>query len=162
MVATKAPPLSAQMCFDLYAASRAVTNAYRPVLKELGLTYPQYLVLIVLWEHGPRTVKELAASLQLDHGTMTPLLRRMESSGFITRRRANTDERFVIVELTPTGDALRTHAEKIHCDMKDAMGLDDAGFAALQATLRALTNGVTQSQTGRGDPARDALLDAPG
>jgi DNA-binding MarR family transcriptional regulator len=143
MVATETPPLSAQMCFSLYAASRAVTNAYRPVLKELGLTYPQYLVLIVLWEQGPQTVKELATSLQLDHGTLTPLLRRMETNGFINRRRADTDERFVIVELTPTGHALRVHASRIHCDMKDAMGLDDAGFAALQETLRALTAGVS-------------------
>ena len=77
----KAPPLAEQLCFDLYAASRAVTAAYRPALTELGLTYPQYLVLIVLWEHDSRTVRELAAHLRLDHGTLTPLLKRMEASG---------------------------------------------------------------------------------
>ena len=78
----KAPPLAEQLCFDLYAASRAVTAAYRPVLTELGLTYPQYLVLIVLWEHQSRTVRELAVHLRLDHGTLTPLLKRMERSAW--------------------------------------------------------------------------------
>jgi len=145
MAENPTPPLSEQMCFDLYAASRAVTNAYRPVLKQLGLTYPQYLVLIVLWDEGSRTVKELVEVLKLDHGTMTPLLRRMEAGGFITRRRADVDERFVEIALTPHGDAMRSHATKIHCDMKEAMGLDDAQFAALQATLRELTEGVSPS-----------------
>lgn len=144
MAETETPPLSDQVCFDLYAASRAVTNAYRPVLGKLGLTYPQFLVLIVLWDEGTRTVRELADVLRLDHGTLTPLLRRMEASGFITRRRANTDERFVEIALTPSGDALRIHATQIHCDMKEALGLDAAQFAALQTTLRELTASVTQ------------------
>ena len=139
------PTLSDQVCFDLYAASRAVTNAYRPALSELGLTYPQFLVMIVLWEQGKCTVSELADRLQLDHGTLTPLLRRMEGNGVITRRRADTDERFVEVGLTRRGDALRKHATKIHCDMKTALGLDTDLFAALQATLRELTVSVGQN-----------------
>lgn len=126
------------MCFDLYAASRAVTNAYRPVLRSLGLTYPQYLVLLVLWEQGTCTVRELADALRLDHGTLTPLLRRMEVSGLLTRRRNLADERFVQIALTEGGDAMRVHASQIHCDMKQALGLDEAKFAELQATLRGL------------------------
>jgi DNA-binding MarR family transcriptional regulator len=143
MAETHAPPLSEQVCFDLYAASRAVTNAYRPVLSELGLTYPQFLVLIVLWEEGTCTVKDLADRLRLDHGTLTPLLRRMEANGLVTRRRAATDERYVEVALTPSGDELRVHAPRIHCDMTEAMGLDAAQVAALQATLKKLTSSVT-------------------
>lgn len=134
-----APPLVDQLCFDLYAASRAVTAAYRPVLQELGLTYPQYLVMIVLWEHETCTVRELADSLHLDHGTLTPLLRRMEDAGLVVRRRATGDQRFVVVSLTGEGDAMRAHATRIHCQMKDALALDDQEFTALQHTLRTLT-----------------------
>lgn len=148
------PPLSQQVCFDLYAASRAVVNGYRPVLGELGLTYPQYLVMVVLWDEGTRTVRELADRLQLDHGTLTPLLRRMESNGLLTRRRADTDERFVEVGLTARGDSLRVHAERIHCDMRDALGLDEAGMAAIQSALRAMTASVSQNP-----PAAQGIAD---
>lgn len=139
----KTPALSEQLCFDLYAASRAITNAYRPALTELGLTYPQYLVLIALWERESCTVRTLGDALHLDHGTLTPLLRRMEGNGLIVRRRSTDDERFVQITLTPDGDALRVHAHKIHCDMVDALGLDADGFASLQETLRLLTSRVT-------------------
>ena len=142
MATPNTPPLPEQLCFDLYAASRAVTNAYRPVLAELGLTYPQYLVLIVLWEQGTCTVRELADVLKLDHGTLTPLLRRMESNGVVERRRSAADERFVEVGLTDRGNTMRVHASRIHCDMKEAIGLDEVQFGALQATLRALTSNV--------------------
>lgn len=143
MSAVPTPPLDDQMCFDLYAASRAVTNAYRPGLKRIGLTYPQYLVMIVLWDEGTRTVRELGDALMLDHGTLTPLLRRMEGNGLVERRRASGDERFVEIALTEAGDALRVHATGIHCEMKAAIGLDDEEFAALQAALRLLTSRVT-------------------
>ncbi len=139
-----APPLSSQLCFDLYAASRAVTGAYRPALRRLGLTYPQYLVLIVLWERGDCTVREIAEDLSLDHGTLTPLLRRMEANGLLTRRRAQTDERYVEVALTEHGDGLRRHATQIQCDMKAAMGLSEPEFAILQQTLRTMTEHVNQ------------------
>jgi MarR family transcriptional regulator, organic hydroperoxide resistance regulator len=86
--AAASPLLDDQLCFALYAAQRAVTAAYRPVLEELGLTYPQYLVLLVLWERGETTVKELAAALRLDYGTMSPLLKRLESAGVVRRERA--------------------------------------------------------------------------
>ena len=135
----KAPPLDEQLCFDLYAASRAVTAAYRPVLNELGITYPQYLVLIVLWEHGSCTVRDLAAELRLDHGTLTPLLKRMETGGLVERRRDNLDERFVVVSLAGKGESLRRHAEGIHCHMVEQLGLSSQEFEQLQTTLRTLT-----------------------
>lgn len=143
MADTDTPALSEQLCFDLYAASRAVTAAYRPVLSGLGLTYPQYLVLVVLWEEGSCTVRHISDALRLDHGTLTPLLRRMELAGLVARRRDNADERFVVVSLTAKGDELRRHATRIHCDMKDALGLDEAEFTALQRTLRLLTDRVS-------------------
>ena len=139
----QAPPLAEQLCFDLYAASRAVTAAYRPALTELGITYPQYLVLIALWEHESLTVRELGEQLRLDHGTLTPLLKRMESSGLVERRRHNADERFVVVSLAGKGESLRQHAERIQCDMKDQLGLAPQEFEDLQTTLRLLTSRVT-------------------
>ncbi len=138
MTVDQHPALSELVCFDLYAASRAVTQLYRPLLSELGVTYPQYLVLAVLWEDHQLTVKELATALRLDHGTLTPLLRRMEANGLLTRRRATTDERYVEITLTPAGAALRSHAHRIHCAVSEALGLDGAAFATLQATLRAV------------------------
>jgi DNA-binding MarR family transcriptional regulator len=144
MAKISSPPLSAQLCFDLYAASRAVTSAYRPALTELGITYPQYLVLIVLWDEGTCTVSSLAESLRLDHGTLTPLLRRMEDGGLVTRRRARDDERFVEVSLTEHGLGLRRHAERIQCDMKALLQLDDDEFTMLQTTLRTVTSRVSQ------------------
>ena len=92
--------LDEQLCFALYAAQRAVTAAYRPLLDELGLTYPQYLVLLVLWERGETTVKELAAALRLDYGTLSPLLKRLEAAGLVRRERAAHDERSVLVACT--------------------------------------------------------------
>lgn len=139
MADIEAPPLADQLCFDLYAASRAVTAAYRPVLAAHGLTYPQYLVLIVLWERESCTVREIADALRLDHGTLTPLLRRMEVSGLVARHRDHTDERFVVVSLSPKGNELRQHANQIQCDMKAGMGLDEQEFTDLQETLRTLT-----------------------
>lgn len=137
------PPLADQLCFDLYAASRAVIAAYRPALTELGLTYPQYLVLIVLWERKSCTVREIADALRLDHGTLTPLLRRMEVGGLVARHRDHVDERFVVVSLTERGNALRRHGMRIQCDMKDALALGEQEFTDLQDTLRALTARVS-------------------
>jgi DNA-binding MarR family transcriptional regulator len=139
------PPLSEQLCFDLYAASRAVTSAYRPALRELGLTYPQYLVLIVLWDEGPMNVRALGEQLRLDHGTLTPLLKRMEGAELVTRRRAESDERYVEIGLAPRGEALREHATRIQCDMKAAMDLTEDEFTQLQATLQLLTSRVADA-----------------
>jgi MarR family transcriptional regulator, organic hydroperoxide resistance regulator len=111
--------LNDMVCFALHAASRAVTAAYRPLLEPLGLTYPQYLVLSTLWERGDQTVGELVELLQLDYGTMTPLLKRLEKRGLLRRTRSPEDERSVIVSLTDNGAALRKHARGIYQAISD-------------------------------------------
>ncbi|MGN9756737.1 MarR family winged helix-turn-helix transcriptional regulator [Streptomyces sp. SD31] len=105
--------LDEQLCFALYAAQRAVTAAYRPLLDELGLTYPQYLVLLVLWERGETTVKELAGALRLDYGTVSPLLKRLQAAGLVRRERAASDERSVLVACTARGQELRERAARV-------------------------------------------------
>jgi DNA-binding MarR family transcriptional regulator len=105
-----APRLDDQLCFALYSASRAVTAAYRPLLAELNLTYPQYLVLLVLWEEGRASVGRLCDRLHLDSGTLSPLLKRLEAIGYVTRERSAEDERRVDIVLTPTGKRLEAKA----------------------------------------------------
>ncbi|MFE1288571.1 MarR family winged helix-turn-helix transcriptional regulator [Streptomyces sp. NPDC058751] len=130
--------LDDQLCFALYAAQRAVTAAYRPLLEELGLTYPQYLVLLVLWERGETTVKELGAALRLDYGTMSPLLKRLESAGFVRRERSAHDERSVRVALTGRGEVLRERAEEVPRALLTATGLGEADVTRLREELRLL------------------------
>ncbi|WP_279581021.1 MarR family winged helix-turn-helix transcriptional regulator [Fodinicola feengrottensis] len=132
--------LDGQLCFALYAASRAVTDVYRPLLAQMGLTYPQYLALLVLWERSPVPVKEIGAALQLDYGTVSPLLKRLEQQGLITRQRAAGDERSVTVALTADGDALRLKARAIPPHIQCAVGLDERAAHDLIETLRALTD----------------------
>ncbi|GAA1478931.1 MarR family transcriptional regulator [Nocardioides aestuarii] len=139
MAPTETPRLEAQLCFDLYAASRAITAVYRPALSELGLTYPQYLVLMVLWEDDDVTVGDLATRLRLDHGTLTPLLRRMEDAELVTRARRASDERVVEVGLAPRGERLRAEAPRLSCLARDATGLDDEQIASLQAVLKQMS-----------------------
>ena len=127
------------LCFDLYAASRAVTAAYRPILGEVGLTYPQYLVLVVLWARAEVPIKDLASALRLDHATLTPLLRRMEAAGLLTRTRSTTDERSVTVTLAPAGEALRPHLADIQCRIADALGITVAKAEQLRHLLREVT-----------------------
>lgn len=134
--------LDEQVCFALYAASRAVTDVYRPLLAELGLTYPQYLVLIVLWERDSRSVKEIAAALQLDYGTVSPLLKRLETRGFVARTRQVADERSVTIELTADGVALRDRAAEIPAQIACALGMDPARRRELIGTLRQLAGAV--------------------
>ena len=105
--------LDQQLCFALYAASRSVTSLYRPLLEPLGLTYPQYLVMLVLWEQDGLTVRELGQRLQLDSGTLTPLLKRLQVAELVTRQRRQQDEREVDIRLTDTGLALREKASGI-------------------------------------------------
>ena len=139
--------LDDQMCFALYAASRAVTGLYRPMLEELGLTYPQYLVLLVLWNQDEASVKELGAALHLDYGTLTPLLKRLEANGLLRRERRPDDERAVRISLTDAGTALRERARRIPTAIGDAMGLDPEAFEQTRATLRQLTQNVTARTT---------------
>ena len=131
--------LSELLCFDLYAASRALTATYRPLLAKLGVTYPQYLVLVVLWREKRQTVKQLSLALQLDYGTLTPLLRRMQSNELITRHRRLDDERSVHIELTTAGTALQSKARGVREAITSAVGLDGEQIVALQATLRHVT-----------------------
>jgi len=135
--------LDDQLCFALYAASRAVTQRYRPLLDELGLTYPQYLVMLVLWEQGPTTVKGLADALQLDYGTLSPLLKRLAAADLVERRRRSEDERSVEISLTDAGKKLKNRASRIPQLVVDAYDLDAKGFAALRDSLRELTESVT-------------------
>lgn len=145
------------MCFALYAASRAVTNTYRPLLEPLGLTYPQYLVLMVLWEHGDTSVKDLGAALMLDSGTLSPLLKRLEGAALINRRRNVDDERSVLVSLTDKGSRLRGKASQIPMTLAATTGMPPHELSTLRDTLVALTAAVATSETNTIDaPPRGA------
>ena len=134
--------LDDQLCFGLYSASRAVTSLYRAVLADLDLTYPQYLVMLALWERDDRLVKELGAELNLDSGTLSPLLKRLESTGVVKRTRQADDERAVRVSLSDAGKALRAKAAGIPAVIGEAMGLDQAGLARMRGELDRLTESV--------------------
>jgi len=134
-----APRLNRQVCFALYSASKAATAVYRPLLDELGLTYPQYLVMLVLWEDQPRSVRGLGEELGLDSGTLSPLLKRLESLGLVERRRSAEDERRVEVYLTDSGTALSAKSGAIPQQLADAAGLSAAELDQLRETLTRLT-----------------------
>ena len=131
--------LTDQVCFALYTASRAVTGLYRPMLEELGLTYPQYLVMLALWERRSVTVKELGALLQLDSGTVSPLLKRMEAHGLVRRQRRLDDERSVDVTLTDKGAALERKARSVPRRLVRALDMQSDELATLRAQLRRIT-----------------------
>ena len=130
--------LEAQLCFPVYALSRLITKAYQPLLEGLGLTYPQYLVLLLLWEHHALTVKELGKKMLLDSGTLTPLLKRMEQREWLSRRRDPRDERSVIIELQPAGRALQTRAQEVPTQMAALLRLSPAEIDTLRLQLRDL------------------------
>ncbi|RAK63972.1 MarR family winged helix-turn-helix transcriptional regulator [Hymenobacter edaphi] len=130
--------LENQLCFPLYAVSRLVTKAYQPLLEELELTYPQYLVLLLLWEHGELSVKGLGERLLLDSGTLTPLLKRLEQRGLVSRRRDARDERSVRIGLQPAGEALRHKATCIPEALMAKFQLSPAEFEALRGQLNHL------------------------
>ena len=123
---TKKDPLRLenQLCFPLYACSRETIKLYKPYLDELDLTYTQYIAMMVLWEKKSVTVKELGAVLHLDSGTLTPLLKKMEAKGLLTRRRSTEDERSLIVSLTEQGEALRERAVDIPAKMPKCVNLE--------------------------------------
>jgi len=136
--------LRRQVCFALYAASRALTDVYRPILDEVGLTYPQYLALLVLWEHpdDAPTVSELGAELRLDSGTLSPLLKRLEGAGLVVRRRSARDERRVEVGLTEQGRALRERLCDVPLRIALATGLGFDELVALRDTLTRVTDTI--------------------
>ena len=137
--------LDQQLCFALYAASRSVTGLYRPLLEPLGLTYPQYLVMLVLWEQDGLTVRELGQRLQLDSGTLTPLLKRLQSAGLITRQRRQQDEREVDIRLTDAGLALRDKASGIPECLAQCMQLPFEQMQSLRDELKRLTRQIQLS-----------------
>jgi DNA-binding MarR family transcriptional regulator len=130
--------LDNQLCFPLYAASRLVVQAYAPLLETLGLTYPQYLVLMILWEHDGVTVREIGERLYLDSGTLTPLLKRLCAAGLITRVRSAGDERAVENWLTRAGRALKDRAARVPTEMLCRLGMEGPDVVQLRATLKEL------------------------
>ncbi|MGJ5896590.1 MarR family transcriptional regulator [Streptomyces sp. V2] len=137
--------LDRQICFSLHAASRAFNGVYRVVLKDLGLTYPQYLVMLVLWEEGPLPVKKLGERLRLDSGTLSPLLKRLEAAGLVRRERSARDERSVEVRLTDEGTALRTRALQVPRRIISATSFDPEEIRALKGQLDTLTAALDEA-----------------
>ena len=137
--------LDRHLCFALYSASRAMTAAYRPILTELNLTYPQYLVLLALWEEGRATVGRLGERLQLDSGTLSPLLKRLEANGLIRRERSTTDERLVEITLTPAGRRLERKAQCIPEQLFSSTGMTEREAADLRDAVRHLTDALNAS-----------------
>ncbi|MFI9270827.1 MarR family winged helix-turn-helix transcriptional regulator [Kitasatospora sp. NPDC052896] len=131
--------LDIQVCFAVHAAARAFDRVYRRLLGELGLTYPQYLVMLVLWERGDLPVKRLGELLRLDSGTLSPLLKRLDAAGLVRRERSAQDERLVIVRLSAEGEALRGAAERIPRQIAASTGLTAAQAVDLRTRLEQLT-----------------------
>jgi DNA-binding MarR family transcriptional regulator len=127
--------LERQVCFALSVAARNVVAVYRPVLEPLGLTHPQYLVMLALWQHGSLSVKELSGLLQLDPGTLSPLLKRLEAAGLLRRERDAKDQRNLALALTDKGRALRAEAERIPPGIVERLGMPVDELMALQAAL---------------------------
>jgi DNA-binding MarR family transcriptional regulator len=138
--------LDQQLCFALYAASRSVTGLYRPLLEPLGLTYPQYLVMLVLWEQDGLTVRELGGRLQLDSGTLTPLLKRLQAAGLVSRQRRQQDEREVDIRLTEAGLALRDQAEDVPKCMAQCLQLSLDQMQTLRDELKQLTRQLSPTE----------------
>ena len=127
--------LNRQLCFPLYAAARKIVNLYTPLLKPLGLTYTQYIVLLVLWEEDGVSVGQLSARLKLDSGTLTPLLKKLESAGLLTRERSHEDERVVTLHLTDAGYELQHEAAGIPEQMAACVNLSESEAATLYGLL---------------------------
>lgn len=130
--------LDKQLCFAVYSTAHAFNRFYKPLLDRIGLTYPQYLAMLVLWEGDGVTVKHLGERLMLDSGTLTPLLKRLETLGLVSRKRAEADERQVLVSLTPAGRKMREKAQEIPPAVACGTGLDAASFTTLMDALEGL------------------------
>ena len=141
--------LEHQLCFALTVASRSVVGAYKPVLEKLGLTHPQYLVMLCLWEQSPRTVRNISEALAQEPATISPLLRRLEAAGLLTRNRVDGNERALAVDLTPSGAELRQQALAVPGTMMDRLGLTREQVAQLHAAMMGLiaaTGGTTAGE----------------
>jgi DNA-binding MarR family transcriptional regulator len=137
--------LSNQLCFLVHRLDREISTRYRPLLSELGLTYPQYLAMLALWEHGELTVGEFCGLLYLDTGTVSPLLKRLESAGFVIRQRRRDDERSVTITLSESGRALEEKARTVPGTMASYLLPDAGGYHALKATLSGLITRLERS-----------------
>ncbi|MEV5979132.1 MarR family transcriptional regulator [Streptomyces sp. NPDC052114] len=146
--------LDHQICFSLHAATRAFNGVYRTALKGLGLTYPQYLVMLVLWEHGELPVKKIGERLRLDSGTLSPLLKRLEAAGYVERRRSAEDERSVAVTLTAEGLALRGRARAVPRAIAESTGLSLEDVRDLRTRLNALTAALDAAEARPGAEVR--------
>ncbi len=140
--------LNYMLCFELHAASRAMTAAYRPLLEELGLTYTQYLVMVLLWEQEPRLVKEIGRALYLDSGTLSPLLKRLAAAGLVRRNRRAEDEREVEVTLTDEGRALEDRARAVPRTVESAIGLSAGEIRDLRGRLAGLRSSLRGTLVG--------------
>ncbi len=145
--------LDNQLCFALYAATHSITRAYRTRLDGVGITYPQYLVLLVLWERDQQTIKELAVRLKLDSGTLTPLIKRIENLGLVTRKRSENDERRVYVSLTVAGKTLEKRVASIQKQIACKTGLSDSEFFDLRDSLYKLTESMNDNESNKVIPA---------
>ena len=137
-------PLEQQICFALYSASRSVTGRYRELLAPLGITYPQYLVLLILWETGTNTVRQLGDRLELDSGTLSPLLKRLQALGLVTRTRSTLDERVVEISLTPAASEMRHEAPRIAEQICASTGFALGDLAELQRQIATLAAQVRE------------------
>ncbi|KQS77112.1 MarR family transcriptional regulator [Rhizobium sp. Leaf384] len=137
-------PLEDQLCFAVYSLSHAFNRTYKPLLDRFGLTYPQYLVLLALWEHRVMTVKQIGDQLGLDSGTLSPLLKRLDAAGFVSRTRDRKDERQVNIALTEKGEALQAEAGHVQTAIGSAIGCSNDEAHALKAVLDALTERLSQ------------------
>lgn len=145
--------LDNQLCFALYSASLAMTKLYKPLLESMGLTYPQYLVMLALWERDGETVGQLGARLFLDSGTLTPLLKRLEAQGLLQRQRDAADERRVLLSLTQTGQALREQAEAVPRSVACATACELDEIVQLTRQLQDLRRRLQGAQGGTAAPS---------
>ena len=165
-IATPQPPtgsedmlaLDRQVCFALAVAARNVIAVYRPVLEPLGLTHPQYLVMLALWQHGPLSVKDLSGLLQLDPGTLSPLLKRLEAAGLLRRERDPRDQRNLALALTDKGTALREQAEKIPAGIVERLGMPVEELMELHGVL---TRVIAAAQRALTVPATEESAQPP-
>jgi DNA-binding MarR family transcriptional regulator len=151
--------LERQLCFALYSATNLTTRLYRPLLEPLGITYPQYLALLALWERAPRSVGELGEALGLDSGTLTPLLKRLQAGGLVTRTRDARDERRVLIALTPAGTELRARAAAIPETLRCGLPLPPEDAGALRDALWRYVQALRPGAAGEAETAGD--IDGP-
>jgi DNA-binding MarR family transcriptional regulator len=149
---TEPIPMEDQLCFTVYSTSMAIQRAYKPLLDALGVTYPQYLVMNVLWREDSRTVGDIADELALEPSTMTPLLKRLEASGFVSRMRNPSNERQVVVTVTDEGRALKKRAGCLAEALLEHSGSTLAELGEINGRLRALRDAIYESLGGRKTP----------